>query len=1055
VLTTVRKTQSPDRTDRARTIQEIRAKIDHLRGLGGVKELPAWIEPMGREATEEAGSEALRPVPLDAGDMLQNYRIERILDRLRDRDLYEARNIVNDRRVAVELLFSTSEERPAKDMRREIEAVCRLRHPVFCTVYEVGEHAGAPYVVMEYLTGGNSLESVISAGEMLPTKVKLGIIRQVCIGLEYAHRNGLTCLDINPSKVILLRDGQVKLVGYWRTQLKDKSGLTRSSVLTEPIKYASPERLKGERADEGADIWSAGVMLYRLLSHRHPFSGSEAAEVADKILHQPFAPLASVLTEFPPGLDRVVGKALAKDPKMRYLSAEAMASDLQTIIASLPSERAGHPMDRAMQVVAEATQIEPGKPIGEKKADASREGPLKASPDENAPGTFTRLLSEFGTTGSRPPAPAPDENKPGGFTEMLSAFGGAAAGPSVPPPVPLDAGDSSRGSPASFSRILATKEMLERASSLNVDVPPGVSGRSAPGTVSSDPFAQTPESTAPPGPPPKSGADITLLIRTLDDPPRPPDAPRAAEPGAWTRTFGALGESPSTAANAPAWAPPLPPKPYSSPLPAPKLTNLPKPEPRAGSAASAAASSPELLDRTLDLALASSVPVLTPVEILALLRLPSSKSLSERLQEDRDTELVDAVRTRTFTMEFLRDAAGRLGPVDIIMRVNAPDFEPPSMEKKVRVRPDRDCERQTFLLTPQKAGLLRVQFELLMDDLSVASHVLKVQSETSDRLQAPANPVVISVPLSVKVKPRRRWAWISAAAAVLLIAASIPIAVHYGSMPHESATDAGRGFKAPPSQVSSPAAVAGKNYALLFATDDYRYWPHLNNPLDDARTIAAELHDNYGYSDTPPQVVSNPTTDDIVNTLHDYASRSYSRNDQLFIYFAGHGFYDEREKEGFLVGRDSKLQSEDTGHSTYLDFSRLARMLDNIPVDHIFVVLDVCYGGAFDARVTKWAGQRGDDYADVSNEKLVQRKLAIKGRLYLTSGQITTVPDGKAGHHSPFARRFIESLRTYGGKKQLLTASQIRLDVEKVEPEPRFGDFGDSEPGADFVFIPK
>ena len=83
---------------------------------------------------------------------------------------------------------------------------------------------------------------------------------------------------------------------------------------------------------------------------------------------------------------------------------------------------------------------------------------------------------------------------------------------------------------------------------------------------------------------------------------------------------------------------------------------------------------------------------------------------------------------------------------------------------------------------------------------------------------------------------------------------------------------------------------------------------------------------------------------------------------------------------------------------------------------------------------------------------LIRRKLAVKGRLYLASGQITTVPDGKPGQHSRFARRFIEVLRGYGGHKLLVTASSIAVSVAKLEPEPRFGD---SPPGADFLFVPK
>jgi hypothetical protein len=158
------------------------------------------------------------------------------------------------------------------------------------------------------------------------------------------------------------------------------------------------------------------------------------------------------------------------------------------------------------------------------------------------------------------------------------------------------------------------------------------------------------------------------------------------------------------------------------------------------------------------------------------------------------------------------------------------------------------------------------------------------------------------------------------------------------------------------------------------------------------------LGKNYDFADPEPRLVIDPETKDIINVLHQYARLSYGPNDQLFIYFAGHGFFDEHEGEGFLVAKDSKLEQDDAEHTTYLDFSRLSKILNNIPARHIFVVLDVCYGGAFDERVTKWAGQRGaDEYADVAPEKFIRRKLAVEGRLYLTSGAITSVPDGRPG----------------------------------------------------------
>jgi hypothetical protein len=469
-----------------------------------------------------------------------------------------------------------------------------------------------------------------------------------------------------------------------------------------------------------------------------------------------------------------------------------------------------------------------------------------------------------------------------------------------------------------------------------------------------------------------------------------------------------------------------------------------------------AAASSEVLDRTLDLALASSIPVLTPMEIFALLRLPSSATLSELMKQNRDTETPDYVRSRSFPLEFPPDSRGHLKPVNVVMRVNAPDFEPPRIEKKVRVWPNSDCALQTFLLTPKRTGTLRIQFDVLMDDLTVASHMLKTMSQSSDRITQPVEPVVVSVPLSVTVRKRRRWPWVcGATATVLIVLVFLLMQHHSGKSTQPSVTE--RGSSILPAPGSSQLALPGKNYALLFATDDYDYWPHLNNPLQDAHTIADELRNNYSFADPEPRVVTNPRTKEIIDILHEYAERSYGPNDQLFIFFAGHGFFDEREQEGFLIARESRSQKDDSEHSSYLNFSRLSRIVDSIPVAHIFVVIDACYGGAFDTKVTKWAGQRGvaDEYADVAPDKFIRRKLAVKGRLYLTSGQITTVPDGKPGQHSPFARRFIEVLRGYGGHKQLVTATFIAVSVAKLEPEPRFGDFGDSAPGADFLFIPK
>ena len=116
--------------------------------------------------------------------------------------------------------------------------------------------------------------------------------------------------------------------------------------------------------------------------------------------------------------------------------------------------------------------------------------------------------------------------------------------------------------------------------------------------------------------------------------------------------------------------------------------------------------------------------------------------------------------------------------------------------------------------------------------------------------------------------------------------------------------------------------------------------------------------------------------------------------------------------------------------------------------------MDVCYGGTFDQAIAR-AGSRGGDeiYNELTKTEYIKRKLRFKTRRYLTSGGKQYVPDGRPGHHSPFARKFLEGLRNYGGQDKILTLNELTGYVEKINPEPRYGEFGDNEPGSDFVFV--
>lgn len=245
------------------------------------------------------------------------------------------------------------------------------------------------------------------------------------------------------------------------------------------------------------------------------------------------------------------------------------------------------------------------------------------------------------------------------------------------------------------------------------------------------------------------------------------------------------------------------------------------------------------------------------------------------------------------------------------------------------------------------------------------------------------------------------------------------------------------------------AAPTRTDYALIIATGDYDEWGDLINPVFDAQTIADELGENYGYK---VDFVKNPTKSAFLKKLIEYNSKNYLPDDQLFIFIAGHGKFDEIIKDGYVVLKDSK--KEDVTSESYVPFSYLRTAIDNSPCRHVFLVMDACFGGTFDQAIAK-RGEEDDVYSQQSAAEYIAKKLRYKTRIYLTSGGKNYVPDGRPGKHSPFAFFFIDALRSYGGRNKVLTTQQIWLNVERTQPEPRFGTFGDNEPGSEFVFQAK
>ena len=268
----------------------------------------------------------------------------------------------------------------------------------------------------------------------------------------------------------------------------------------------------------------------------------------------------------------------------------------------------------------------------------------------------------------------------------------------------------------------------------------------------------------------------------------------------------------------------------------------------------------------------------------------------------------------------------------------------------------------------------------------------------------------------------------------------------------QGSAEASRGAEPAPSPAPTqpPARSEGKNYALLIATDRYQSsgWKQLSNPVYDATTLETDLRSEYGFK---TKLLTNPTRQELYKVLAEYHNMNFSPDDQLLIFIAGHGKYDEVSGEGYLVMADSK--DDDPESSSYYPLSLIRGTLENMPAGHILFLLDSCFSGAFADKLGAAGGRFGDEYTKLKPAEIRERILKHKSRLYLTSGGKEYVPDGRPGQHSPFAREVLDTLERQGDLGGFVTFDNLKTNLVRVTPEPHAGEFGSSETGANFIFI--
>ncbi len=261
--------------------------------------------------------------------------------------VYKARDPQLDRLVAIKMIIGAN---PALLKRFDTEArsTGSLQHQNIVTIYDFGNQDGNPYLVMEFLEG-MSLESAMSSARPMTLSSKLGICIDVCNGLSYAHQRGIIHRDIKPANVMLLNDDNVKIVDFGIARIGD-TGISRTEVVGS-LNYMSPEQFQTEPMDFRTDIFSTGVVLYRLLTGVLPFEAAGEAAVMYRIIHESPAPLGSYLQDYPAELNSIVTKALAKNRDNRYATCKDLAFDLLLVQEQLKHTEVVQWMQRAEAAV--------------------------------------------------------------------------------------------------------------------------------------------------------------------------------------------------------------------------------------------------------------------------------------------------------------------------------------------------------------------------------------------------------------------------------------------------------------------------------------------------------------------------------------------------------------------------------------------------------------------------------------------------------------------------------------------------------------------------------
>ena len=245
--------------------------------------------------------------------------------------VYKAEDTRLERTVALKVLAAhlLTDEDAKRRFQREAKAAAALDHSNIATVFEIGEDNGQSFIALQFVDGPTIADKIRE--RPLPLDEALDIAIQVAEGLQEAHEKGIVHRDIKADNILLNSKGQAKITDFGLAHLAERSKLTKSGTTLGTPAYMSPEQAQGQSMDRRTDIWSLGVMLFEMVTGKHPFPGEYEQAVVYSIVNEQPEPVTALRSGVPTKIDDVILKAMAKDTSQRYPHAEDMLVDLRAI----------------------------------------------------------------------------------------------------------------------------------------------------------------------------------------------------------------------------------------------------------------------------------------------------------------------------------------------------------------------------------------------------------------------------------------------------------------------------------------------------------------------------------------------------------------------------------------------------------------------------------------------------------------------------------------------------------------------------------------------------